>query len=255
MKKIYILMIILFIGLYSSAFTVKDSGVAIVTNSYNNSRQMYTTGMYLTLPFIQQVNYVEVNQRSSVFVIPFTINSVNNLTDTQESVTNDHNYQIKTLISWHITQPIIYFEYMQKKSDTGISKILAINVESSVITQLKQITDATKLNQLQNILNAPLFLSTIGGVMDNLSIINITKITNATESALQNNIPDNIPAIESAYYFAQKTKDQTSMAEINLYHQIENKNPRFYEYFRALELYKTNAKSKSELPPLTQLYK
>ena len=59
MKKVLILVIILFIALYSSVFTVKDNMVAIVTNTYTKTNKMYTSGIYFALPFIQQVNYIE----------------------------------------------------------------------------------------------------------------------------------------------------------------------------------------------------
>jgi hypothetical protein len=67
---------------------------------------------------------------------------------------------------------------------------------------------------------------------------------------------DNLPiSLESAYYQAQILKTNTEIEQAKMYQSISNQEPRFYKYFRKLQMYKTNAKSKNDLPPLDELYK
>lgn len=248
MKKLFLIFIIFFIFLYSSIFSVKGYQVAIATNSLTKSEKVFKLGSYFMLPFIEKVTYINLNHQTSLLSTPVVVDK--------------QNYNINIAVDWYITSPLQYYNYIKVNSETDVSKIISLNIKNKLSDTLTSVATLDELNQLQSVINKAIYIKDLGVTINSATVIKVTllqnSITQTPPPTINNNTTspaiNNTRLIESAYYISQKIRDQTAIEEANLYKSIENKDPRFYEYFRKLETYKENSTSKEDIPPLDKLY-
>ncbi|HLX53927.1 MAG TPA: hypothetical protein VKR58_08295, partial [Aquella sp.] len=94
--------------------------------------------------------------------------------------------------------------------------------------------------------------------IDKLSLLNIKFIDEVVlpvkvDASAIKSVKNEDTNLESAYYQANliKTKAKLDVDVINQSMQI--KDPKFYEYFKTLKTYEQEAKTKADVPPLSQL--
>ena len=250
--------IVIFVCVYIGLFSVKNYQVAITHNLVTKSVKMVTNGLHVRSPFVEDVIYIDINRQVNLVEITKTVGKA--------------SYNISVAALWHVTNPMQYYNYTKDSSDEELSKNIPLNIESTLNANLNNIITVEDLNQLKTLTSKPIYLAKLGVSIDETKIIKITQLQNdtslASSSSNESVVPSlstnsnatikannrTIESIENAYYTSQQILDQTSIEEANLYKTIENKDPRFYDYFRKLNIYVENAKSKTEIPSLDKLY-
>ncbi|HMT03116.1 MAG TPA: SPFH domain-containing protein [Burkholderiales bacterium] len=241
MRKIVILGLFLLIFVISGVFTV-DERENVVLTDYRNNHIVYAKGIHFALPLINHINYIFMNQRNFLFEI-------------SKQLTTKELNQIKLniLVNWHVVNPITYLSVVKKYGSTEFNNILAkeliLKVESFVSSNT-----LNHINQKREINNMPIQLDNLGIIVEKLEIENLSLLPPPELSSGSSSVNNKQKLIKDAYYQAQQIKTDTQVEEAKLYSQIKNKNPKFYDYFRKIEIYKASAKSRSEVPSLKQLY-
>jgi hypothetical protein len=240
-KKIVVLILFSLIFLTFGTINVDERQSVVVTNIINKKQSIIAPGLHFVWPFIDRVDYIFINKREALF----TIN-----TQFKDNV----NVELSTLLQWQVINPLIYLAQA-----ANFHKLLGERVTNIVHSRIAT-TDLSTFNQLNDLITDPLVESDLGIKIIRVSLSQL-KIMSIPVPALP--IPinkpyvlDNLPiSLESAYYQAQILKTNTEIEQAKMYQSISNQEPRFYKYFRKLQMYKTNAKSKNDLPPLDELYK
>ncbi len=241
MRKIVILGLFLLIFVISGVFTVDDRENVVLTD-YRNNHKVYVVGTHFALPLINHINYIFMNQRNFLLEI------------SKQLTTKDlSKIKLNILVNWHVINPIIYLSVVKKYGSTEfnnlVDKELILKVESFAASNT-----LSHINQKKEINDMPIQLDNLGIIVEKLEIENLFLLPLPELLSGVSNVNNKQKLIKDAYYQAQQIKTDTQVEEARLYSQIKNKNPKFYDYFRKIEIYKASAKSRSEIPPLKQLY-
>ncbi len=232
MRKLFILIFSIIIVLILGVFTVDTRQNAIVENKLLGKLSVYGTGVHFAPPFISKIVYVYMNQRTNDYEV---------ITD---------NYRYMFMISWKVLDPIKYYNNLAQK-------LTVMNNFESWIT--KNVVLKSDLGDIinKNILANPILLESIGIEIQGIrlmgyNIINNTPSVTPIESFNENN---NVQYLESSYYLAQKIKTDADVEAAKQYLSLQKTDSKFYNYYRLLEVYKKSAKSKKDLPLLSEMYK
>ncbi len=286
MKNLLVILVMaIIIFLFVGIFTVNQNQVAVVSNNYTTTQQIYTAGIHWYTPIWQNVDYVYTNNRSSVVSL-----GDNLLTQDKQSVT------MSLLVSWEVIDPIAYLS-KQKMPDgdvnlsSVITKEIRAQIESLVATSdLSQLNDDITLISSINTELAKYGIKIT--VVDTISLWSNTLLANNSmesiviqgnvstqeESSLliSNSIQSTITqddittqpnmemqqkfavanslSIESAFNEANRIKTDTAIQEAQIYKEIRAQNPKLYNYMRQMDVYRQTSKSKADIPPLGKLY-
>lgn len=252
MKKIVLLITLIISILLFGIISIDERQNVVVTNLVSKNKYTLTPGLHFVWPGIEQVNYIFMNQRDAEFTTMLTFD-------------NNTNVEVSSVVLWKVVNPLVYFEQNSKLQITGFNKVLAQNVLQIVMTRAKS-TNLSTFNQLNNLLSDELPLKDLGIIITSIAPNELRIVTPVSVAAPVKKIEASeaikidqprivqIP-IESAYYQAQMIKTQAEIQQANMLQQLEEKDPKFYSYFRKLQIYKNSAKSKQDMPPLEDLYK
>ena len=286
MKNLLVILgLAIIIFLFIGVFTVNQNQVAIVSNNYTPTQQIYNAGIHWYTPIWQNVDYVYTNKRSSVVSL-----GDNLLTQDKQSVT------MSLLVSWEVIDPAAYLS-TQKTPDgeVNLSSIMTNEIRTQ-IESLVATSDLSQLNDnitLMDSINTELAKYGIKiNAVDTISLWSNTLLANnSTESiVVQGNVvtqeesallisnsvqsasmQDNIAtqrnmemqrkvvvanslSIESAFNKANQIKTDTTIQEAQIYKEIRAQNPKLYNYMRQIDVYHQTSKSKADIPPLEKLY-
>jgi regulator of protease activity HflC (stomatin/prohibitin superfamily) len=246
MKKLMILLLLLGVILLAGTFTVSERETAVVT-SYRHQQQVYPRGIHFAWPGISSVRCIYINERNSILTIPVKF-----------SQPIESEMQVEVLVEWQVTQPIKYLNQLSQLGTLGLNNLLVEEV-AKVLAEAK-LTDLNQFNQQNSLIHAPVNLASLGIRVDRIKITKLKHLPRLLKTQLYTKPVKLEPqvvstqVIESAYYKVQMIKAQTEIDEENLYQQLKAQNPKFYAYFRQIELYRNKAESVADIPPLQQLY-
>ncbi len=275
MRQIFTLVMVGFLIAYSGCFIVDENSLAVVHNKVTDKDHVYATGTYFALPLITQMRYVYKNKRE-------------NLAENTLLCTTQDGYKVgaSVLLNWQVVKPLLYLAQLDKVTEkvfldklfAGISIKLQQQIASLTLKQLNAASDLT--------ISLPESLNSYGIIVHRVYIENITVISSpssaeftgmpeSTESnrsinresmvlfangvaKVDERITTQLTAaqilVESAYYIAQGIKTMADTNDAVAYAAIRNKDPKFYNYFRTIETYRETARSKADVPPLSQIY-
>ncbi|MBY0379805.1 MAG: hypothetical protein K2P99_05335 [Burkholderiales bacterium] len=262
MKKLFVLVIIAIVVLYTSLFTVENNQVAIKVNQYNGNTIMYTKGVYFYVPMLDMITYFDTNTKTNILVTTVRLySSQNKGLDAQQNWNlNIDEYRTSFLVSWHISYPMQYYIKYQESSTNLLTQI-----KQEANTIIEQATrdnqTANKFNLLNNILQKPIYMDKLGISIDNISLLQLIPNLRSLESiSIQNESSTNLlgamdkSQIESAYYIANDIIADTTVKKAKLYQSIDSTDEKFYNYYRKLAIYKHKAKSLADFPAFNKLY-
>ena len=227
--------------------SVDERQSAIVTNLVNQKKDVLSTGVHFVWPLLEKVNYVFINERDAIL--------------TTNLVFSDNTSVIaSSIICWKVTDPLVYFNNGGRANDDGFNRDVANKIMQIVASRANS-TNLSTFNQLNNLLLEPLKLDDIGVVINTIAPNELKLIESSPKSTLllvkqtpMGNNANNL-AIESAYYQAQSIKTEAQIEQSKMLQHLATKDPKFYAYFRQLQMYKNSATSKQDLPPLQKLYR
>lgn len=246
-KKIVILIIIGIGIFFFGIITVDERQNAIVKNVITKNESILTPGLHFSWPLIERVSYIFMNKRSGLLTMQVNFEIVTNV-------------EVGAVVEWVVIEPKVY--YAAIKNDT-FSKGLAQKVKQVLDIRAKT-TNLSTFNQLNNLLTDPQIETGLGIEIFKISPaelkVNEVEIVKSSDAINEkgNITIDNhnsVTQIESAYYQAQMIKTQTEIEQAKMFQPLEEKSPKFYSFFRKLQIYKTAAKSKKDMPPLEEIYK
>ncbi|MCX8515158.1 MAG: SPFH domain-containing protein [Burkholderiales bacterium] len=243
MKKIIITILIMLMLLIASETTVYERQMGVVVNQISHKNYILNPGLHIVLPLIETDSIIDLNPHNVVVT-------------TNVALANKSNIEISVTGQWQVVDALKY--YLATSKSNNFDQLIANNI-MQVINNRANTTNLFTLNQLNNLLLAPVSLTQLGVVITSITInqINLAALSSNARGASDNNVqsqPDTA-LIESAYYTAQEIKTQTGIEQAKMMEQIQNKDDKFFNYFRKLQVYKDSAKSKQEMPSLDQLYK
>ena len=152
MKRIFITMVLFFIGFYMSAFVVLSNQVGLVVNRYNGNIRICTSGVHFMVPFVEFMTYVSFKSHTDLFTKSLT-------------VPHDNNNNIASgsfMIEWHVNDPVKYYQSTQN-SPNGFFNVLQLKV-SEIINNTKDIKN-------DNLLKSKLSIDGIGVTLDRITLI------------------------------------------------------------------------------------
>lgn len=254
MRKVIILLALVLAILSAGLFTVDERQNAVVYNQVSKSSKVYSPGLHFAWPVFERVTYIFMNKRTTTF-------------DFQLKLSNKQSIELTTAVEWQVSNPKEYLSRTILMEHSGFNKALGEQV-LLIIESQDHLTSLSELNKKSSLLNQVYPFSSLGVRVNSATAIAV-KIDSDTASLISTKVPQvkesaaitqpivvnfNQQAIESAYYKAQSEKTEANIEAANMYQKIQVKNPKFYDYFRKLQIYKNSAKSKQEMPQLDNLY-
>lgn len=249
------------------SFTVNVGENAFVISKIDKTRYYDKPGLYFAIPIVEKVDYIYVNNREAVFSTILTVESSDGyklFVNNQESSTRA--IKISLLTNWHVDNAKDYYNYLQKNGQLNFNQSLVENISNVLLERINGLA-IESLNQLNTIVDHSMNLPTIGVNLDKISILSVEPVDNTVpspeilvESVAKSPIHNNSSLdlqnkmIESAYYQAAMIKTQTEIEEARAYGEIKKESPKFYNYFRLINVYKDSAKNKADVPPFKSLY-
>lgn len=267
MKNIIILLALgLITAIFLGCFTVNTGENAIVSGKLKKEHYYANPGLYFMLPGLEHVDYIYMNNREAVVSLILDSESMGIyqiVNDNKES--SSQTMKISLLVNWHVTTGGKYYKYLQKNGQLNFNKAINENISDRLLAKINGL-DMQSLNQLNGIISSSINIAELGISLDQISIISVEPIYNISNteeitapSAVNNIIPNSNlemqnKMIESAYYQAATIKTQAEIYQAEAYNHIKKANPKFYNYFRLIDVYKNSAKSKLDVPPFDRLY-
>lgn len=260
MFLVFSLITVVFLG----SFTVNTGETAIVVSKTHHNTYYNKPGLYFALPFFNTVNLIYMNNREAIVSLGLNSESGNNYVK-QNIESGNKQIVIDLLVNWHVNSATDYFSVLQKNGQVDFNKNLVDNISNSLLRKIHG-QNISSLNQLNSILNDAQIIKNLGVSLDSVNIVSVDFIDNASaakaivvDSDASNSTSHSIldmqnKMIESAYYQAQMIKTDTEINQAMKYHQIETENPKFYNYFRLIDVYKTSSKDKLDVPAFNKLY-
>lgn len=232
MRKLFMLIFCLIMVIILGLFTVDTRQNAIVENQITGSKKVCPKGIYFTMPFFSKIVYVYMNQRTLNYT--FKLN----------------NYEYTFMTTWRVIDPEKYYDNLDKKS------VLIASFESATINNVSNIKEPNLLITQDNLLTKNYAIESLGIEIQGMRLVNYTKTEsiNTVANKVDTNNNDDMKALESSYYLAQKIKTEADVNASKMYLSLQKNDPKFYDYYRLLEVYKRSAKSKKDVPPLSELY-
>lgn len=242
-------MIVALIFFIFSIVNIDERQNGVTTNMFTNKHKVLKSGIHFVWPFINRVGYIFMNQRTAAVTVML------NFSDGQ-------TVEAGMLIDWQVVDPVKYLAYavtddFNKELTSRVFQITSSRVRS---------TNLSTFNQLHNLLSKPVYENDLGIVIIDILPNELNLVVKPTAEVSPILAPivttesttwkaDNSLAIESAYYQAQLIKTQTEIEQARMLAPLEEDDPRFYKYFRKLQIYKDSAQSKQDLPELDGLYR
>jgi hypothetical protein len=98
----------------------------------------------------------------------------------------------------------------------------------------------------------------LGVSIDQVNLLNIKFIDEIpppvkTDASTPKTSQSDVANLESAYYQASLIKSRTKLNVDVINQSMQIKDPKFYEYFKTLKTYEQDAKTKADVPPLSQI--
>lgn len=248
--------------IFLGSFTVNESENAIVVSQNHHTTNYNKPGLYFALPFYNTVNLIYMSNREAIVSIALAPESGNKYVKS-DLQSGSNQILVDLLVNWHVANSSDYFQNLKKIGQVDFNKNLVDNILNSLLHKING-QGLLKLNQLSDILDKSVNIQKLGISLDSISIVSINfaqmdikqALTESQSTVYKNNSTLDLQnkMIESAYYQAQIIKTAAEINQANKYDQIKKANPKFYNYFRLIDVYKTSAKDKLDVPAFDKLY-
>ncbi len=235
----YLIILLAVIATASSGFFVVDQREVGIIKQNSKQLQIYAPGLHWKLPFWGELTFIYTNLRSSY------------LASSQQLYTaKGQGFSANVVVNWQVIKPEVYFVYLNtngvKNLDVQIAtivsnKLLNLASKSSSLSAFEEQVNS----QLKNIVEPELGINFV-----NISLATVSPIAKNTSTV------DNFKTLsaESAFNLAQQIKKQADETQQQAQEKLRIKNSKFYDYFMKIYNLSNNAESKSDVPPLNQLY-
>jgi regulator of protease activity HflC (stomatin/prohibitin superfamily) len=235
----YLIILLAVIAAASSGFFVVDQREVGIVKQSSKQLQIYAPGLHWKIPFWGELTFIYTNLRSSYLASSQSLHT-----------TTGQEFSANVVVNWQVIKPEVYFVYLNtngvKNLDVQIAtvvsnKLLNLASKSSSLSAFEEQVNS----QLKNIAEPELGINFV-----NIGLATVSPITKSTSTV------DNFKTMsaESAFNLAQQIKKQADETQQQVQEKLRTKNSKFYDYFMKIYNLSNNAESKSDVPPLNQLY-
>jgi hypothetical protein len=249
MRKVIIFILVLLIILFTSVIVIDERQNAVIT-SYSGETRVETRGIHIAWPFWDKVTYVFINERTALLSLAISMDDKN----AESAAPNAINIQV--LINYHVINPIEYLAAIRKLGKPGVSEQISKILVAGLTDKINTAT-LDKFNQEALVSIDKSKFAGMGISIDTVGLLNIKPIVTVPIGGGQESatvvLSQSDNSIESAYYQASVIKSKTKLDVDTINQKMQIKDPKFYEYFKKLKTYEQDAKTKADVPPLSQL--
>lgn len=235
----YLIILLAVIAAASSGFFVVDQREVGVVKQSSKQLQIYAPGLHWKIPFWGELTFIYTNLRSSYLASSQSLRT-----------TKGQKFSANVVVNWQVIKPEVYFVYLNtngvKNLDVQIAtvvsnKLLNLASKSSSLSAFEEQVNS----QLKNIAEPELGINFVS-----IALAQVNPVAESTVAV------DNFKTMsaESAFNLAQQIKKQADETQQQAQEKLRTKNSKFYDYFMKIYDLSNNAESKSDVPPLNQLY-
>lgn len=235
----YLIILLAVLFAASSGFFVVDQREVGIIKQNSKQLQIYAPGLHWKIPFWGELTFIYTNLRSSYLASSQLLHTA-----------TGQAFSTNVVVNWQVVKPEVYFVYLNandvKNLDVQIvsvvsNRLLNLANKSSSLSDFEERVNS----QLKNIPDSELGINFVN--------VGLAMVNPVIESAVP--IGDlKTMSSESAFSLAQQIKQQADKNQQQIQEKLREKNSKFYDYFMKIYNLSNNAESRSEIPPLNELY-
>ena len=235
----YLIILLAVLFAASSGFFVVDQREVGIVKQNSKQLQIYAPGLHWKIPFWGELTFIYTNLRSSYLASSQLLHTA-----------TGQAFSTNVVVNWQVVKPEVYFVYLNAN---GV-KNLDVQIVSVVSNRLLNLANkSSSLSDFEERVNSQLKNIPESELGINFVNVGLAMVNPVIESAVP--IGDlKTMSSESAFSLAQQIKQQADKNQQQIQEKLREKNSKFYDYFMKIYNLSNNAESRSEIPPLNELY-
>lgn len=235
----YLIILLAVLFAASSGFFVVDQREVGIIKQNSKQLQIYAPGLHWKIPFWGELTFIYTNLRSSYLASSQLLHTA-----------TGQAFSTNVVVNWQVVKPEVYFVYLNAN---GV-KNLDVQIVSVVSNRLLNLANkSSSLSDFEERVNSQLKNIPESELGINFVNVGLAMVNPVIESAVP--IGDlKTMSSESAFSLAQQIKQQADKNQQQIQEKLREKNSKFYDYFMKIYNLSNDAESRSEIPPLNELY-
>lgn len=235
----YLIILLAVLFAASSGFFVVDQREVGIVKQNSKQLQIYAPGLHWKIPFWGELTFIYTNLRSSYLASSQLLHTA-----------TGQAFSTNVVVNWQVVKPEVYFVYLNAN---GV-KNLDVQIVSVVSNRLLNLANkSSSLSDFEERVNSQLKNIPESELGINFVNVGLAMVNPIIESAVP--VGDlKTMSSESAFSLAQQIKQQADKNQQQIQEKLREKNSKFYDYFMKIYNLSNDAESRSEIPPLNELY-
>lgn len=235
----YLIILLAVLFAASSGFFVVDQREVGIIKQNSKQLQIYAPGLHWKIPFWGELTFIYTNLRSSYLASSQLLHTA-----------TGQAFSTNVVVNWQVVKPEVYFVYLNAND----VKNLDVQIVSVVSNRLLNLANkSSSLSDFEERVNSQLKNIPESELGINFVNVGLAMVNPVIESAVP--IGDlKTMSSESAFSLAQQIKQQADKNQQQIQEKLREKNSKFYDYFMKIYNLSNDAESRSEIPPLNELY-
>lgn len=235
----YLIILLAVLFAASSGFFVVDQREVGIIKQNSKQLQIYAPGLHWKIPFWGELTFIYTNLRSSYLASSQLLHTA-----------TGQAFSTNVVVNWQVVKPEVYFVYLNAND----VKNLDVQIVSVVSNRLLNLANkSSSLSDFEERVNSQLKNIPESELGINFVNVGLAMVNPVIESAVP--VGDlKTMSSESAFSLAQQIKQQADKNQQQIQEKLREKNSKFYDYFMKIYNLSNDAESRSEIPPLNELY-
>jgi regulator of protease activity HflC (stomatin/prohibitin superfamily) len=235
----YLIILLAVLFAASSGFFVVDQREVGIVKQNSKQLQIYAPGLHWKIPFWGELTFIYTNLRSSYLASSQLLHTA-----------TGQAFSTNVVVNWQVIKPEVYFVYLNTNGVKNLDVQIATVVSNKLFNLASKSSSLSVFeeqvnSQLKNIPESELGINFVN--------VGLAMVNPVIESAVP--VGDlKTMSSESAFSLAQQIKQQADKNQQQIQEKLREKNSKFYDYFMKIYNLSNDAESRSEIPPLNELY-
>jgi regulator of protease activity HflC (stomatin/prohibitin superfamily) len=235
----YLIILLAVLFAASSGFFVVDQREVGIVKQNSKQLQIYAPGLHWKIPFWGELTFIYTNLRSSYLASSQLLHTA-----------TGQAFSTNVVVNWQVIKPEVYFVYLNTNGVKNLDVQIATVVSNKLFNLASKSSSLSVFeeqvnSQLKNIPESELGINFVN--------VGLAMVNPIIESAVP--VGDlKTMSSESAFSLAQQIKQQADKNQQQIQEKLREKNSKFYDYFMKIYNLSNDAESRSEIPPLNELY-
>lgn len=241
MRNLILALVVAIIVLLSGIFTVDEHEIVVANNHFESQNyKEYTTGIYWSTPFINDITYVYNNERSDYF------------NPAKPVILGESQLTASYLLHWKVTNPIAYVRYLNANSTKQFDYDLAMIAANQIEISAREVDGVDDFKQkLSNVNN--INSDKLGVKLIDISILS-NKVSSVDLVPEESNSLVNKNELNS-FKQAMLIKSQADMLYQQNMTNLKKRNSQLLNDLITVNNIESSTHSKEMVPPINQLFK